>query len=142
MKPIDSRALWILLTNVLIILVTQIKNSVNKVSQESQIKRIFWRCNGCWNIVWCSWFLENIPAPDDGGFFALYSMIFSCIIRSIKRNVKVAIFIWFTLTATNITAWFLWVRGGRTVQNPHYCLCIKNCLTKKNYHCSHNYQPK
>ena len=45
-KPIDSRALLILLTKVLITLVTESKNFVNKLNRESQIKSVFWRCNG------------------------------------------------------------------------------------------------
>ena len=38
MKPIDSRALWILLTKVLIMLVTEFKYLLNKLNWESQIK--------------------------------------------------------------------------------------------------------
>ena len=115
MKPIDSRVFWKLLIKVLITLVTEFKNFVNKLNRESQIKSVFWRCNGCWNIVWWSWFLDNISrfwsaCSRRWIFFPFYSRIFCCIISCIKRNVKVAIFIWFSFTARNITAWLVLVR--------------------------------
>ena len=103
----------------LITLVTEFKNFLNKLNQESQIKSVFWMCNGCWNVVFWSQFLDNIScfwcACSRWWIFSpFYSKLFCCIISSIKKSVKVAIFIWVSFTARNVTAWFIRVRRRKS----------------------------